>query len=362
MKLNLGDSLDILKECDANSVDSIVTDPPYGLSFMGKKWDYDVPSKEIWAECLRVLKPGGYMLAACGTRTQHRMATSIEEAGFEIRDVISWLYAQGFPKSLNIKKAAIKEGIACGCETKSEHELRPVSDADISQEFSNNKTSRQVLQSSMPKQSTRCSNCQKPIFSEGLGSALKPACEFWTLARKPLSESTLAKNVLKHGTGGINVGDTRIGTESIVINGKSNDNMFAGNFANHVENPERVGRFPSNAIFDEDAATVLDGQAVSAVSRFFYIPKVSSKERGESTHPTMKPIKLMEYLIKLITPAGGIVLDPFMGSGTTGVAAQKLGFDFFGIEIDPGYFEIASKRINDSVSDKQTNIIEGVSK
>lgn len=113
LKLKLGDSLEVLKKCPDNYVDSIVTDPPYGLSFMGKKWDYDVPSAELWKECLRVLKPGGYMLAACGTRTQHRMAASIEDAGFEIRDVISWLYAQGFPKSLNIKKAAIKEGIAC---------------------------------------------------------------------------------------------------------------------------------------------------------------------------------------------------------------------------------------------------------
>lgn len=488
LKLKLGDSLEVLKKCPDNYVDSIVTDPPYGLSFMGKKWDYDVPSAELWKECLRVLKPGGYMLAACGTRTQHRMAASIEDAGFEIRDVISWLYAQGFPKSLNIKKAAIKEGIACGCETKSEHELRPVSDADISQEVSNNKTSGQVLQSSMPKQSTpayrdtnssrineggeqpfvegrelsrtgqgvqndqnasaptsaserlctgtysssgtdarstsdgdrsstppkpqsvgqstgksegicipkgaldgtplpRCSNCQKPIFSEGLGSALKPACEFWTLARKPLSESTLAKNVLKHGTGGLNIDGSRIDSngEKIEVgrqNRGSKSTFQASEVTGEATEFSDKGRFPANVLFDEDAAKVLDEQSgvsksqprrLSATenanieneilgktgkrkesehndsggaSRFFYVAKASKSDRGEgNTHPTVKPIKLMEYLIKLITPPNGIVLDPFMGSGSTGVAAKRLGFGFVGVELSPEYFEIAKQRI-----------------
>lgn len=325
-----GDCLEHLKSLPDDSIDAIVTDPPYGLKFMGKKWDYEIPSVEVWRECLRVLKPGGHALIACGTRTQHRMAVNIEDAGFEIRDVITWLYGSGFPKSLNIGKQG---------------------------------------------------------GPEGWGTALKPACEFWTLARKPLGESTVAKNVLKHGTGGINVDGCRVETTDALSFGSRElgDGIKYGKCeptTPGIQNPQ--GRFPANLILDEEAAAMLDEQTgnlgkssggrsvkrsgkyvegrVSApgewtnedpgfgdsggASRFFYTAKASKSERGAgNSHPTVKPLKLMRYLCRLITPPGGLVLDPFMGSGSTGVAAVQEGFIFLGIEREPDYMEIATKRL-----------------
>lgn len=270
----------------------------------------------LWAkECLRVLKPGGHMLAFSGTRTYHRMVQGIEDAGFEIRDQIQWIYGSGFPKSLNIQKAAIKEGL------------------DITN------------------------------IPEGLGSALKPANEPICLARKPLSESTIVKNVLKHGTGGLNIDGTRIEFaneqdkklgQSSRPSKTSNANDYALNHGglegfDRSDRSHITGRFPANVIFDEEAAKVLDGQVGLDVSRFFYVAKASKSDRGEGNiHPTVKPIKLMEYLIKLITPPNGIVLDPFMGSGTTGVAAANLSVRFVGCEMSDEYFEIAKKRIENA--------------
>ena len=312
MRLLLGDCLYKLKELDDNSVDSIVTDPPYGLSFMGKKWDYDVPSVDIWEECMRVLKPGGHLLSFAGSRTYHRMAVRIEDTGFEIRDQIMWIYGSGFPKSYNIG-----------------HKIDDY---------------------------------------KGWGTALKPAHEPIVMARKPLSEKTVVENVLEWGTGGINIDDSRIGTN------------------------EQLGRFPANIIFDEEAGKILDEQSESA-SRFFYCPKTSKTDRNEglddfedkyyaagnqakaelkrgnvefnankgkgrderhnhnqvgvskNNHPTVKPTDLMLYLIRLVTPKGGTTLDPFMGSGSTGKAAVRGGFDFVGIEMDEEYVEIATARI-----------------
>jgi site-specific DNA-methyltransferase (adenine-specific) len=359
--LLLGDCLTSLHKIPSDSVDSIVTDPPYGLNFMEKKWDYDIPSVEIWSECLRMLKPGGHMLASCGTRTQHRMVVNIENAGFEIRDVITHLYGQGFPKSHDISKAIDK---AAGAD-------------------------RETI-GVKPKTAPATEEAKQ---WSGWGSALKPACEFWTLCRKPLSESTIAKNVLKHGTGGLNIDATR-------IEGKPRTTHAAGNiqgtvpqpmdWGNELDNSQVVtpgaeGRFPSNVILDEDAAQVLDEQTKGVLhsagkgrtkniiseynassyhapitrqcnrfedfdnvgaSRFFYVAKASKSDRGDgNVHPTVKPIKLMEYLIKLITQPNGVVLDPFMGSGTAGVAAKKLGFRFIGMEKEPEYLAIAEARI-----------------
>jgi len=335
--LLLGDCLTSLHKIPSDSVDSIVTDPPYGLNFMEKKWDYGIPSVDIWKECLRVLKPGGHLLAFGGTRTYHRLVVAIEDAGFEIRDQIQWLYGQGFPKSQNIAKAAGDESLA------------------------------------------------------GLGTALKPANEPICLARKPLSESTIAKNVLKHGTGGLNIDAGRVGTETRYNapaankpGGNSYD-MSADGMPEDAEGNTVNGRFPSNVILDEDAAQVLDEQTKGVLhsagkgrtksiiseynassyhapitrqcnrfedfdnvgaSRFFYVAKASKSDRGDgNVHPTVKPIKLMEYLIKLITQPNGVVLDPFMGSGSTGVAAKKLGFRFIGMEKEPEYLAIAKARI-----------------
>lgn len=370
-----GDCLQLLKWIESDSIDAIVTDPPYGLAFMGKKWDYDVPSVEIWTECLRVLKPGGHLLAFGGTRTYHRMVVNIEDAGFEIRDQIQWLYGSGFPKSHDVSKGIDNQAGA-------EREItKPGQKKDT--EFSG-----KFDQASSELRERR----DRPATDEakkwaGWGTALKPANEPICLARKPLEKGlTIAENVMKWGTGALNIDASRIGLDANVNLSAKQKNFDAMGYGGNSEtdgvssyNPQ--GRWPANVLFDEQAAEVLDEQAGS-VSRFFYVAKASKAERNkglegmpkvskghlasesgggggwshdteknpnlprENFHPTVKPIKLMEYLIKLITPPNGIVLDPFMGSGSTGVASQNLKLEFLGIERDKQYFEIANKRIN----------------
>ena len=344
MKLVHGDSLDVLKEMEANSVDTIVTDPPYGLSFMGKKWDYDVPSVELWTECLRVLKPGGTMLCFAGSRAQHRMAVNVEDAGFELFDTMLWLFGSGFPKSHNIEKAL----------TKSEH----------------------------PEAS---------IWS-GWGTQLKPAYEPIICAKKPL-DGTYAANALKHGVSGLNIDGGRIGTEEIEQGRKGRGIANSSSYHNGLNPTEKTlatGRFPANIILDEEAGGLLDEQSgvsnggktydytgnkeykvegfikdnkpnspsnrgdKGGASRFFYCAKSSKSERThngtvENGHPTIKPLKLMEYLCTLTkTPTGGVVLDPFMGSGTTGLACKNTGRDFIGIEREAEYIEITRARLGDN--------------
>ena len=309
-----GDCLEVLRTLPDNSVDSVVTDPPYGLSFMGKKWDYDVPAVEVWAECLRVLKPGGHLLAFAGTRTQHRMAVRIEDAGFEIRDMIAWVYGSGFPKSLDVSKAIDKAG---GTLDGAYDITAPATEA--AQQW------------------------------QGWGTALKPAMEMITMARKPLV-GTVAENVLAHGTGAINVDGCRVGcearpvmvrTETVVsatsMNGQSTGATSSGELTTS-------GRWPANLIHDgsEEPCALLGDAA-----RFFYCAKASKRDREDNNnHPTVKPTDLMRYLCRLVTPPGGVVLDPFMGSGSTGKAAMLEGFQFIGIDISDEYLEIARARIN----------------
>jgi site-specific DNA-methyltransferase (adenine-specific) len=304
IKLLNGDCLEQMKQLPDNSVDSIVTDPPYGISFMAKKWDYNVPKVEVWKEAMRVLKHGGHALIACGTRTQHRMVVNIEDAGFEIRDVVSWIYGSGFPKSLNIHK-----------------------------------------------KDERC--------PDGWGTALKPACEFFTLCRKPLSEKTVAANALKWGTGGINIDGCRVGTE----NGRFPANLIHDGSQQVLELfPETKARGNKSECMSDQKAGLYEygsksGECgssankdpvgfVGSAARFFYCPKASKKDRDEgNNHPTVKPTALMQYLCRLITPTGGVVLDPYMGSGSTGKAAVKEGFSFVGCELDEDYYKIATARI-----------------
>ena len=334
--LRHGDCLDVLKTLPDNSVDAVVTDPPYGLSFMGKKWDYDVPSEDIWRECLRVLKPGGHLLAFAGTRTQHRMAVRIEDAGFEIRDMIAWLYGTGFPKSLDVSKA-------------------------IDKAAESEQASRQW---------------------SGWGTALKPAMEPITVARKPLI-GTVAANVLEHGTGAMNVEGCKVRDGSETGNEKpkyqaNNKNAVYGAGMGGGAWENTSGRFPANVIHDgSEEPVALLGDA----ARFFYCAKASKKDRDEgmeqfaerpwvqwqtgngasgkpssmsegrntsyrNTHPTVKPTDLMRYLVRLVTPPGGTILDPFMGSGSTGKAAKLEGFNFIGIEREAEYIEIAKARID----------------
>lgn len=373
MKLICGDCLDILRGMGDNSVDSIVTDPPYGLSFMGKKWDYDVPSQEIWQECFRVLKPGGHLLAFAGTRTQHRMAIRIEDAGFEIRDMIAWVYGSGFPKSLDISKAIDR---AAGAKrevvgNKNIHSYRSKDDG-----HSRAKGLREDFEKVNQLTAPATPEAQKWA---GWGTALKPAMEPITVARKPL-EGTVVYNVLKYGTGGVHVDSCRVGDEVLKNQQKDLSPIHDGSYGSGAYLPSKnefkevQGRWPANLIHD-GSNEVLD---ILTGARFFYSAKASRSEREEGLdgfevkkidevrkegnpggdnprnrgvherknhHPTVKPIDLMRYLCRLVTPPGGIVLDPFMGSGTTMIAAKMEGFDGVGIEISQEYFNIAEARI-----------------
>jgi site-specific DNA-methyltransferase (adenine-specific) len=360
--LHTGDCLEVLKSLDAESIDAIVTDPPYGLAFMGKKWDYDVPSTDIWQECLRVLKPGGHLLAFAGTRTQHRMACRIEDAGFEIRDMIAWVYGSGFPKSLDVSKAIDK---AAGAER--DKRGKPV-------------TPGSSVGTLEPRpwldEARRNGGCfvdgDAPATEaarqwSGWGTALKPALEPITMARKPLI-GTVAANVLEHGTGALNVDGCRVGDEVRVASYTSlapcrgNKLGQAGTAearrGTQCDPVEYTGRWPANLIHDgSDEVTDLVGSA----ARFFYCPKASKAEReaglegmesGPRTnhHPTVKPIDLMAYLCRLITPPSGTILDPFCGSGSTGIAAMREGFKFIGIELNPEYAKIAQNRIENELN------------
>jgi site-specific DNA-methyltransferase (adenine-specific) len=383
--LMLGDCLERLKELPDNSVDSVVTDPPYGLSFMGKKWDYDVPSVEVWAECLRVLKPGGHLLAFAGTRTQHRMAVRIEDAGFEIRDMIAWVYGSGFPKSLDVSKAIDK---AAGVDRPDAIKGGHMGAAGRSHGEDYINEGAAVIEKTIPAvvgkgALTRGTPITKAARQwQGWGTALKPALEPITVARKPLGEKTVAANVLEHGTGAINVDGCRVGTDGGTAKGSKPQGDGKGIYGAGLHGACEIkdigkGRWPANLIHDgSDEVVDLLGDA----ARFFYCAKTSKKDRDEgcegmplqasymvengsktaaaangvrydratrqrNNHPTVKPTALMRYLCRLVTPPEGIVLDPFMGSGSTGKAAALEGFQFIGIERDEEYFKIARHRI-----------------
>jgi site-specific DNA-methyltransferase (adenine-specific) len=387
--LHLGDCLEVLRTMADASVDAVVTDPPYGLSFMGKKWDYDVPSVAIWAECLRVLKPGGHLLAFAGTRTQHRMAVRIEDAGFEIRDMIAWVYGSGFPKSLDVSKAIDR---AAGAEREV---VGPGRWNHV--KGSNDLQSDCLIRPGGQHEETAPATPEAQQWA-GWGTALKPALEPITMARKPLSEGTVAANVLQHGTGGINVDGCRIGGPIAYASGgfpertnrperegreEAGDRAWARS-GEGVEHREVSGRWPANLIHDgSDEVVGLFPQTTSgskpgevrrtkphasgsmagslggdgdlgafygdtgSAARFFYTSKASRDDRDPgNTHPTVKPTDLMRYLCRLVTPPSGIVLDPFMGSGSTGKAAMLEGLGFIGIEREAPSYAIAQHRIS----------------
>lgn len=372
-----------------NCIDACVTDPPYGLGFMGKKWDHQVPAVQVWEQVLRVLKPGAHILVSCGTRTQHRMGVNIEDAGFEIRDVICWLYGSGFPKSHNISKAidksagAVRQGIS-----QKEPVKRMIPGADQEKTESWIKNNGRVHIPTISLSAT--SDVQK---WEGWGTALKPATELWTLARKPISEKSIADNVRKWGTGALNINASKISFQNeadfqSATFGTGTD-ITGGNFAGgrHALDSNRknieadpLGRWPANVILDEAAAVELDAQTgeltsgkpvgkagntrnvygkysndrdltgygdTGGASRFFYVAKPSAAERGPgNVHPTVKPLMLMSYLIRLICPLepGRIVLDAYAGSGTTCIAARQLGLDYVAFENDPENFPTIERR------------------
>ena len=324
------DVLPLLKD-----IDSCVTDPPYGLSFMGKAWDYDVPGTDIWTQVHDVLKPGAHLLSFFGSRTYHRGAIPIEDAGFEIRDQLMWLYGSGFPKSHNIGKAVDKlQG--------NEREVVGKNPNSRSAE-SHKKT---VYESGLKDNAVITKGNSE---WEGWGTALKPAHEPIVMARKPFTGS-VANNVLEYGTGGINIDECRVGDDVITQTrtkmktwrqkeGRTDIPVSADNSVSQTE-----GRFPANVMHDgsEVVRDIFPGDS----SGFFYCPKANKKDRGDdNAHPTVKPTELMRYLCRLVTPQGGVIVDPFMGSGSTGKAAIAEGFGFVGIELNEEYFEIACARI-----------------
>jgi site-specific DNA-methyltransferase (adenine-specific) len=419
-----GNSLDLLPTLADNSIDAIVTDPPYELGFMGKTWDNSgiAYSLELWQQCLRVLKPGGHLLAFSGSRTYHRMVVSIEDAGFEIRDMISWISNKTFPKSLNIGKAIDK---AAGAKRKviGKHSAPAGKSAVMT-------GSRTVTEAGFWARGDTDVDITAPATDEakkwdGWGTGLKPTVEPIVMARKPV-EGTVANNVLTYGTGGLNIDASRIGMTAEDETKSSNnwkpqgyeskENIY--NIGNKVIASEQntQGRWPANLILDEYTAELLDEQSgdrkgmasqnsspvniyggnsfnasktqmpevrqgyndSGGASRFFYVAKASKRDRNEGLehlpleqvafgghgnnepdgmtqqlvhaprqnfHPTVKPTELMRYLVKLITPPGGTVLDPFTGSGSTGKAAILEGFDFIGIELTEDYWPIIEGRL-----------------
>ena len=394
---------------EENSVDSIVTDPPYELGFMGKKWDATgiAFNVDVWREAYRVLKPGGHLLAFSGSRTYHRMAVAIEDAGFEIRDQIMWVYGSGFPKSMAIDKQLDKH---LGVE-------REVVGRNPNSRENSTKDNTLFESGTVGKTDyiTKPSSEEAKKW-EGWGTALKPAHEPIVLARKPL-EGTVVNNILTYGVGGINIDDSRVPGESIPINKLE---MWSG-FGEKVK-PEyeqemnNKGRFPANLIHDGSEEVIelfprakggaypaKRGKAVSttfasgqeteggframgddgSAARFFYCAKANKRDRNDGLdgfevkrpdtrtktgmgtfdekgvaaqtnhHPTVKPIALMQYLVRLITPPTGIVLDPFMGSGSTGKACMYEGFSFIGIDQSEEYVKISQARIDFAIKDSK---------
>lgn len=350
----LGDCLEIMRDIPDGSIDAIVTDPPYGLSdhrtsdvfsclsswlagqeyrpnkkgFMGRTWDSWVPGPEVWREVFRVLKPGGHVVAFAGSRTHDLMSMALRLAGFECRDTVLWVYGSGFPKSLDVSKAIDK---AAGAE-------REV--VGIDPNSANRKSkSGTAAYGDYADESERLITAPATDAARqwsGWGTALKPAFEPALLFRKPLV-GTVAENVLAHGAGALNIDGCRVedgGEET------------------------SKGRFPANLIHDgsDEVLAVFPGAAGGSAARFFYCAKASKTDRGtDNSHPTVKPTELMRYLVRLVTPLGGTVLDPFMGSGSTGKAAVLEGFHFLGIEQDPSYFNIATERIQNAFNAAATN-------
>ena len=335
---------------------------------MGKKWDYDVPSVDFWEEVYRVMKPGAHGLVACGTRTQHRMAVNLEDAGFEVRDIVVWAYGSGFPKSLNVGKS-VDEILG--------NEREDLGKSPVGRL---NMPTSDIYESGI--RGKECRITKGTSEWEGWGTALKPAMELFTLIRKPIAEKNVALNVLTYGTGALNIDGCRVGDEGGTAKGtfpNQDSNGIYGNGLNGACEIKDIGmgRFPANFIHDgSEEVEALLGDA----SRFFYCAKASKSERnaglegfekkqtiggggtnnteddvcgkygsikaeGQNFHPTVKPVALTQYLCRLITPKNGIVLDPFMGSGTTGIACVKEGFNYVGMEREKEYLDIAEARI-----------------
>lgn len=337
------DCLEYLKTLPDNSFSSIVTDPPYGIKFLNKKWDYNIPNVEVWKECLRVLKPGGHLLCFSANKGHHRMAVNIEDAGFEIRDNLYWIHGQGMPHGLNISKGIDKK---LGKERgKVKHKPRP----DTSGTMSSKQDSRPWIEKSREvgyhetDDDVPVSALAKDYY--GYYTALKPAVEPIILARKPLSEKTIVDNVLKWGTGGLNIEDCSIATEDNLARDRSgNRGMFDGYAKWDKDHPEsRKTRYPANVMFEDNPEAI--EHLPEGKARYFYCAKVHKRDEF-NTHPTVKPLPLIEYLVTLINPPNGNVLDIYAGSGTLGVVCKKLNIDCTVVEREKEYIDVINLRLN----------------
>lgn len=391
-----GENLPKMRSMPDCSVDACVCDPPYGLKFMGKHWDYDVPTVEQWREVFRVLKPGAHLLSFFGTRTYHRGVCAIEDAGFEIRDCIMWVYGSGFPKSLDVSKAIDKAAWAerevVGEIVRGDVEAAKVNGATIAAADAN-RNNKAIFGYGVEKLTIPSTDAATQW--DGWGTALKPACEPIVVARKPI-EGTVAENVLKHGTGAINIDGCRIGTntETHASSPRHERNGFVKGFVGGTNTEQHShGRWPANLIHDgsEEVRAAFpdlgkagqhvgrnrDGEVHNAIygarkveakdagysdsgsaARFFYCAKASKQDRNEGLgdnknhHPTVKTTDLMRYLCRLVTPPGGLIIDPWAGSGSTGKAAVMEGFRFIGIESEESYCRIAEARIRAAIGDQ----------
>lgn len=368
-----GNNIDVLKTYPDNHFDSVVTDPPYGISFLGKDWDskkatettsklvglQNLPSgmkhtsladdlefqywmRDVFSECLRVLKPGGYLLAFSAARTYHHMAMAAQTAGFEVRDQLMWLYGSGFPKAQDLGKMADSRILKGNASTRSQRQMAMGDDYTEVGHYTVHSGDKESKLAQASKDNSKGTNWtpQTPEGERlaGWKTALKPAHEPIVMARKPFKGSTI-DNVLEHGVGALNIDATRIpATDKAKFpEGEYTTDTTVGSIRpeTRTADVDETSRYPSNVLGE-----------IPEYQKFFYCPKVSRRERMEgNNHPTVKPVELMKYLIKLVTPAGGRVLDPFNGSGSTGMAAVELGYEYVGCELDPNYVEIANKRI-----------------
>ena len=373
------DCIEAMQEMPDGCVDAIVTDPPYGLAFMGANWDHNVPSVAYWSECLRVAKSGAHLLCFGGTRTFHRLMCAIEDAGWEIRDTIMWVYGSGFPKSMDVGKAIDK---ALGAE----HEKvpNPLAKKQTASIGTNVYGDYNATTEIAPEPAT-----DQAKEWDGWGTCLKPAWEPIIVARKPL-DGTVAHNVMTYGTGAINIDGCMVPTIDVVLNhSRSADAAISkGKYGDsseqlsHQTNGQKLGRFPANLVHDgsqevlelfpdsngqqanvtgNEPSRPADGVCYGeyngrhefakrgdsgSAARFFYCAKASKRDRGEGNdHPTVKPNALMRWLVRLVCPQGGTALDPFMGSGSTGVACIQEGIRFVGIDMEEHYCDIANARI-----------------
>lgn len=346
-RIILGDCVEELAKLDPSSIDAIVTDPPYGLGFMGSKWDALPPGLPWAEECLRVLKPGGHIVAFGGQRTIHRLTCSLEDAGFEIRDLIGWMQYQGFPKSLDVSKA-IDAAAGAEREVVGHKKLNPRDRVAYTPATASMLNGEAHI---VGPQTITAPATDAAKQWDGWGTALKPCIEPATLARKPL-EGTVAANVQKWGTGALNIDGCRYaygdeawpgpqerwdGRQRVVNGERSAYGKFEDDDKDRVAMPVHdLGRWPSNVYATPKA---------SRSEREAGVGHIAPPGERFTTHPTVKPIALMRWLCRLVTPPGGTVLDTFTGSGTTGIAACAEGFDFIGIEREAEYVEIAKARI-----------------